>query len=141
VRSPAVPPYGSFYLDGRALGASTTAALAAYREGSFDPHAGIDGFPDHVSQECAFMQRLAQAEGNAWLGRESTQAVLWQRRQQDFLSAHLARWLPAFAERVRAAAGHSFYCELATFAATFAGSDLALLSVSGGFVVPRSDSV
>jgi len=82
----ACAPYGSVYLEGTLMGASTMRVAAMYRKYGLHP----DGLPDHISVESEFL---------AWLSGEvmhSSEA----RKDFDFLWAHFQGWLPLFFAQV-----------------------------------------
>ena len=74
---------------------------------------------DHVAVECEFLSVLCAKE--AW-GRQQNISPLAETcsdAQRLFLRDHLARWLPAFAQRVMSAEPDGLYGRLAALASAF----------------------
>ncbi len=86
--------------------------------------------PDHVVAELEFMQVLALKEALALERGETEHALIARRAQRLFLRDHLARWAPAFAERVVSQAGDgTFYAVLAGLLRAFVSRDASRLRV------------
>ena len=85
---PEVPcaPYGSVYLEGALMGASTMRVAGIYRKYGLNP----DELPDHISVESEFL---------AWLSEEATHTSE-ARKDFDFLWAHFQSWIPRFLAQV-----------------------------------------
>lgn len=85
---PEVPcaPYGSVYLEGTLMGASTMRVAGIYRKYGLNP----DELPDHVSVESEFL---------AWLSEEATHSSE-ARKDFDSLCAHFQGWTPRFLAQV-----------------------------------------
>jgi TorA maturation chaperone TorD len=85
----------------------------------FIESAGLDydpeytGLPDHISVELEFMEALARHEEQAWSEDDDEEAFRCLDMERRFLDEHLSRWVPAFCDKVMAAAELSFYRELA----------------------------
>jgi TorA maturation chaperone TorD len=85
----------------------------------FIESAGLDydpeytGLPDHISVELEFMEALARHEEQAWSEDDDEEALRCLDMERRFLEEHLNRWVPAFCDKVTAAAELSFYRELA----------------------------
>jgi TorA maturation chaperone TorD len=71
------------------------------------------GMPDHISVELEFMEALARHEEQAWSEDDEEEAFRCLAMERRFLEEHLNRWVPAFCDKVTAAAELSFYRELA----------------------------
>lgn len=129
-RRPLAPPYESLYRDpgGLVMGPSAQAVQACYTEAGIALTPDYRDLPDHVAVELGFMAYLAAEEAEA----EGEQAGRWRERQSAFLRQHLAAWLPAFCERVRAASQHPFYLAVADLAQAFMNWDCARLSIHRG---------
>lgn len=84
---------------------------------SYDP--AYTGLPDHLSVELEFMEVLARREEQAWSEADKDRAWHCLDIQRRFLEEHLICWLPAFCDKVVAAAELSFYSELAALTKTF----------------------
>lgn len=127
---PLAPPYESLYRDpgGLVMGPSAQAVQACYAEAGIALGPDYHDLPDHVAAELGFMAYLTVEEAEA----EDGQAGRWRERQSAFLRQHLAAWLPAFCERVRAAGQHPFYPAVADLAQAFVSWDCARLSIHRG---------
>jgi len=143
-----VPPYQSVYTDrltvqfcgmphsgvqprwktveGLLWGESTVAAARRYREAGVEPIGELAGVPDHLALELQFMQHLCSREAAAWHSGRSGEAGAWLRRQREFVAAHLAPWVNAFAERVIVNALHPWYRAVAALTAEFVGDEAAV---------------
>ena len=71
------------------------------------------GMPDHISVELEFMEALARHEEQAWSEDDEEDAFRCLDMERRFLEEHLNRWVPAFCDKITAAAELSFYRELA----------------------------
>lgn len=98
----AAPPYASWYLDGQLLGPATTWAARAYASQGLEAEPGAREPADYIGAELEFMYFLVRHEMAARRtgDGEALRAALGS--QARFVREHLARWLPAFIERVRA---------------------------------------
>lgn len=64
---------------------------------------------DYVGVQLDYLSRVARSEAEAWeVGEEAKGRELLQ-QQAEFLSAHLAQWLPAFIEKALPEAVTDFY--------------------------------
>lgn len=118
------PPYESVYLgQGRAMGEPGSAVSAAYREAGLMVSQSWREPPDHVAVELEFAAYLLERQAEALAAGEAQKAGAWRERAQAFLEAHLWRWLPMLAERVRGGARHSFYGSLAALGAAWVTSE------------------
>ncbi len=80
--------------------------------------------PDHVCVELEVMRTLATREADAWWADDHDEAVTCRRHQRTFLQAHLGRWFPAFAAKVRDWAKLPVYAQITTLAEDFLKQDL-----------------
>jgi hypothetical protein len=78
---------------------------------------------DHVAAECEFMTVLCAKEARAIATDDGSLLESCFDAERSFLRDHLARWLPAFAHRVREAEGDGFYAALAEFSAHWIGHE------------------
>ncbi|KKN03753.1 hypothetical protein LCGC14_1104500 [marine sediment metagenome] len=102
------PPYGSTYLeDGKLMGESTVDVRGLYAEEELDVI--VKDAPDHVAVELEFMYLLASRRIEALEASDDDLADRYGRKQQSFLTVHLARWVPEFTARVEKAAQSEFY--------------------------------
>ena len=75
---------------------------------------------DHLACELEFMQELCLRDGG------------WLEAQHEFVSRHLAAWVPLFAQDMRRFAKTSFYLGLADLLEGFVMCDLAFLEEAAG---------
>ncbi|OFW53549.1 MAG: hypothetical protein A2146_00745 [Actinobacteria bacterium RBG_16_67_10] len=109
------PPYGSVYLDGVLMGASTLDAVRRYRGEGLKADASWREPPDHIAVELGFMARLSAAHCQATDANETMEAERLLRIQGEFVRDHLGRWGPLFAERLSEATS----CHLFRFLSGF----------------------
>lgn len=127
---PDVAPFETAYVDSesggsnRLYGPSTAAVARWYRDFGLERASDHGDLPDFVATEFEFLYALAQREATARLdGREEDARTL--RRETDrFLREHPARWIPAFAAAVRAAAPHPVYAAYADLVAIHLSTEL-----------------
>lgn len=117
---PAVMCYASQYLErdergraGRLYGEAAAFAAAAYRAESVEPSSERGELPDHITLELEFMYHLCRREEQAWLSDQAAEAARLHDMIGNFLHDHAARWMPEFAESVRAASRIVLYRALA----------------------------
>lgn len=119
----AAPPYGSTYIDdpGRVMTESTAEVEEWFRREGLD--IGLDEPPDHVAAELEFVGVLALAEREASDAGETERARTHARKQYEFLSGHLGRWISELADNVRDHAETEFYRTLAEETQAFVEED------------------
>jgi len=124
----AAPPYESVYVDseGRVMTETTDAVRAEYREAGLD--VDMDEPADHVAAELEFVSLLVATELEALAAGESEAAEHYLRRQYEFLSEHLGRWVSEMAENVCENADTEFYRTLAGETRRFVEADGRLLA-------------
>jgi TorA maturation chaperone TorD len=117
---PAVLCYASQYLErdergraGRLNGEAATFAAAAYRAEGVEPSSERGELPDHITLELEFLYHLRRREERAWLSERVAEAARLHDMLGNFLHGHAARWMPEFAESVRAASRVALYRALA----------------------------
>ncbi len=131
------PPVESFYLgSARHAGAATTARSveAAYRRHGLRFAPGQAHLADEAAPQLELLAHLCGLEAAAREREHETVAANAVAEQLVFLDGHLARWFPAFAGRVRAAAPEGFYRAVVELADAFVGHDQELaagLAASG----------
>jgi TorA maturation chaperone TorD len=84
---------------------------------SYDPE--YKGLPDHISVELEFMQQLTLREEQAWRDEDEDGALDCLRTEKKFIEEHLARWVPAFCDKVIKEAELPFYREMAALTKNF----------------------
>lgn len=86
--------------------------------------------PDHVASECELASWLSLKEGYAasecWTERQEISRAAYER----LFSAHLVRWLPRFAARLRAASVLEFYLAMADVLELFLRAEAERLDVA-----------
>jgi DMSO reductase family type II enzyme chaperone len=114
------PPYESVYREPwwGVMGETTLAVRRAYEAAGLALDPETKALPDHVAAELEFLARLSKEQAAAWSVPDERRAVHWLWHEHSFLERHLGQWLPAFAERVGAAAV-PFYRGLAHIASGF----------------------
>jgi len=70
-----------------------------YREAGLEPSSDVKERVDYIGVELAFLQELAQKEAQAWESGEYDSAILWLDSERDFITDHLAQWVPFYIER------------------------------------------
>ncbi len=96
--------------------------------------------PDHVGLELEFLSLLSAEEALAWLDGNYSQAHRCLQLQAAFLDEHLARWLPALADRLaRASAQASLYRQVAEVADAFVAHDHDLIAALADERVPTRE--
>ena len=95
------PPYGSFYLEGTLMGASTLRLRRLYGEYGFE----TEEMPDHIAVELEFMAAL-------WSLPEHDLV----KTDQDFLRDQLKQWTPEFFSQIEKSDTMGFYKEVARYA-------------------------
>lgn len=127
------PPYGSVYLEGKreVMGHTTQDAVRRYRGTGLALADDALDAPDHIAFELEFVyyllykqiEELSEGNRGRWLD--------YRAMRRDFLSNHLAAWLPAFAQAVGTHATTAFYRDLAAATACFVQQDLKEISADG----------
>jgi TorA maturation chaperone TorD len=120
------PLYGSFYLeDNTVMGESTVDARNWYENEGLN--IVIKDAPDHIAMELEFMYYLIARQTQAAKEENHQDILLYQQKQKSFLSVHLAKWLPEFAENVQKNAQTEFYKKLAELTRIFVQKDFHTL--------------
>ncbi len=112
----AAPPYASWYLDGRLLGAAASWAEAAYRRQGLEPAPEAGEPPDYICTELEFMHFLCRHESAARITADGRALAMVLEAQAAFVHDHLARWVPLMLARTRAAAPGPVLAAAATLA-------------------------
>ncbi|MFC1921581.1 molecular chaperone [Chloroflexota bacterium] len=131
---PRVPasPYESVYTDdGLIMGEPVSQVLHLYREAGLSVKDSFDAPPDHIAAEIEFMFYLIQQEAVSIQNGEENAAV-WKRRQEQFLSQHLLKWVPIFLEKMKAGVRQPFYRDLAELLGTLLNIEKKTLEVESG---------
>jgi TorA maturation chaperone TorD len=80
---------------------------------------GWTGFPDHIAVEFEVMKKLVEREWTALEENDREAVEQCRELQQEFLHAHISRWIPQACERIIRQAQTSFYRELAVLTREF----------------------
>ena len=121
-----VPPYASVYLPGEhgELWGPSTARVKRFIEAAgFEYHDQYRDLPDHLSAELEFMKHLAAREAQALEEADGEVAARCRKVGTEFLTAHLAVWIPEFCRRIARDATLPFYREMAGLLADFIQSE------------------
>lgn len=122
------PPYESVYVgdENRVMTEATERVQAAYREAGVD--IDLDEPADHVAAELEFLFLLVTTEIEALEAGAFEAAAHYLKRQYEFLSDHLGRWVSEIAENMREHADTEFYRALADETRRFVEADGHLLA-------------
>ncbi|MFQ5993764.1 MAG: molecular chaperone [Acidiferrobacterales bacterium] len=106
--------------DGEGLWGKSTIQVQAFLESAgVEFRSGYHGLPDHISTELEFMQKITEAEAQAWKREACAEAMQWLAVEKEFVDQHLAQWVPGFCEKVIGDAESSFYREIAQLTRDF----------------------
>jgi TorA maturation chaperone TorD len=95
------PPYGSFYLEGTLMGASTVRLNKLYNEYGFE----TDELADHIAVELEFLALLTTLSSHSQVHED-----------YEFLLNHLRQWTPVFFEQVEKNDQTGFYRDVSRYA-------------------------
>jgi len=141
--SSTAPPYESEYVDGKLSfqRAQLLADVAGYyRAFGLETSTSHPERPDHVALELEFMANLLDLEQQAAtsdLPEASERRGICRDAQRQFVTDHLAWWLPAFAALLRREVVQGFYAEVTALLAALIAAERALLSVPPPHVAPQ----
>jgi TorA maturation chaperone TorD len=100
------------------MGNSATEVMKLYLEEGLALSPSIRDLPDHILAELEFMSHLSEREASAWeSGIEKVKHYL--RKQDTFLTNHLTKWVPPFAQGIRSASEQEIYRALAGLTESF----------------------
>ncbi len=119
------PPYESVYMSdsrGFLMGEAAQEVKKLYLQEGLALSPSISDLPDHLLAELEFMSYLSEREASAW-ANETGKVEQYLRKQDTFLSDHLTKWLPPFAQGIRGASRQEFYCTLSELTVSLVGSD------------------
>ena len=93
-----LPPYGSWWIDGELMGASSIALTKFYRQEGLRT-ASRGGPPDYLPAELEFLHFLLQHQIAALRTHQGdlVEHALWSQRQ--FLDRFLLSWIPRFCQK------------------------------------------
>lgn len=117
---------GEGELPGLLMGRTTEQVLASYVEMGADPSSGE--LPDHVALELGFMQVLVNRERTAWDNGRQAEAISLLEKEAQFLSDHVALWVPELCDSVFDKSQNDFYKGLARLTKALIATEMNLLS-------------
>jgi len=111
IQAPALP-YASVWLtsDKQLYAEETNAVIAAYEAAGFEIDEGFRDLPDHIAAELEFLYLLLHRE---YARSADAAAPAPDPEAQAWMTAHLARWTPAFFDAIATHANTDFYRRLA----------------------------
>ncbi|NQV84032.1 MAG: molecular chaperone TorD family protein [Rhodospirillales bacterium] len=124
-----VAPYAAIYLagDGASLWGPETIWVKQFIEAAgFEYKADYFDLPDHIAVELEFMQEIAANEAAALERQDLQHAETLQRIEEEFVTTHMAKWVPKFCRQVQNRAELPFYRVMACLTEDFIGSETAL---------------
>jgi len=104
--------------------ASVSAAVEARYRRTGLQLASKGELPDHLAVELEFCAYLCHQEGDA---TDDEEAARWRAERRAFLSDHLVRWLPSFAEKLARVMPQSAYLRAAEVARAVTADDLVVI--------------
>jgi TorA maturation chaperone TorD len=116
-------------LPGLLMGRTTEGVLAFYAEMGAAPDSAE--LPDHVALELGFMRLLVDRERTAWQSGRQTEAISLLAKEAQFLTQHVALWVPELCESVLANSRSEFYAGLAKLTQAFIATEMDLLTEAG----------
>lgn len=114
--------------EGQLGGEAASKTLFFYKKAGFTISKGISLLPDHFAIELDFMAHLCEREAAALEGNDEHTARPEKELQRDFLKSHIGGWYRPFLGNVEAAAEHTFYREVSSFAREFLDSETEYLA-------------
>lgn len=124
-------PYESMYIEGEIMGKSALDVARRYREVGVHVSNGFRDLPDHISVELEFMHCLHAQELDTLEKGGRDEAIRFRGLAESFLKDHLARWVPAFADRILRYATTTFYLSLAKITREFIVREAVLWAKEG----------
>lgn len=111
------PPFESIHSRVPAEGEAIPSMVDAYRAAGFD-RIDVPSVPqDHIAVELRFMALLAARESTARDASDIGTVRALLAHQQQFLDHHLLSWVPAYCDRIAAAAREPFFAAVAQMTA------------------------
>jgi TorA maturation chaperone TorD len=129
------PPVESYYRgDARGSAAGEIGAVVTRKVRSLGlVHTSPSIPPDHIVAEMEVMSALCAREAAAWRTAADTDALARLSEEEDFLAAHLSRWVPLFRDRLREVNAEGLYRALVEFAYAFVVHDLDYVRAARAF--------
>jgi DMSO reductase family type II enzyme chaperone len=125
---PKAPLHETYYLDneGSIRGLQTARLDSEYLEAGLRVSTELNELPDHIAVELEFMSFLCSQENQATLAKDATH---YRMRQRSFMDAHLARWFPKMAHRVKQAEPEHLYALVVQTVYAYLLSELDYLGI------------
>ncbi len=135
-----VPPNSAVHMEGEGAllwGPSTGRVKHFIEATGFEYRPDYQDLPDHISVELEFMQELTARESEAL--KENDQDALGRLRQtqKEFVTKHMAVWVPVFCDKVMARADLSFFEDMAKLTKDFIRSESGELARTEADAAPR----
>lgn len=115
----AAPPYATWYLDGRLSGPSLAWVIEEYQRQALELTGDAGEPADFIGAEMEYMHFLCRHAHAARLTADRSALEHTLDSSARFFREHLGRWLPLFADRIRAATAGGVYAKLADLLAAF----------------------
>ncbi len=125
-----VAPYAAVYLggEGASLWGPETIWVKKFIEAAgFDYRTDYHDLPDHVAVELEFMQEISANEAEALENEDRERAGKLKRVEEEFMTTHMAKWVPGFCRQVQDRAELPFYGALARLTEDFILSEAETL--------------
>lgn len=129
---PAVSPYETNYLakTGQSQPLIAAELSGIYSQAGLEVSPETNDFPDHIAIELEFMSFLCSREIAAIQEEDSQKLSASQEDQIDFVSRHLALWLPEFAKKTFEEANPNLiYRSLVECVFAFVRNELSILGI------------
>jgi len=120
-----ISPHESVYSDNDStLWGEETVAVKSYIEATgLEYKDSYTGLPDHISVELEYMGEIARHEVEAWESGDREKVENSLAFADEFMSKHIATWVPKFCTKVADSASLPFYRELAKLTGEFVESE------------------
>jgi len=119
---PHIAPYAAIYLGGE--GASVWGPVTSWvknfiEEAGFDYKSDFHDLPDHAAVELEFMQEITSRLAQARKDGDDDKVLELHRIENEFIIAHLGKWLSEFCRKVETESRMPFYTQLARLTKNF----------------------
>jgi putative dimethyl sulfoxide reductase chaperone len=101
-----------------------------YRAFGLEPAGAQPESEDHIVPELEFLSALALKEARAASAGETERAEITRDAATKFLTDHLGRWAPVFAETLASSTALPYYAAAATLLREWLGADVAALGAT-----------
>jgi TorA maturation chaperone TorD len=121
------PPYEAVYREGRVMGESTQEVLRKYSKAGVHISDERSELPDQAGVELGFMQFLCEEEFKARKSNRVNDVTEYLTKEKEFINEHIAKWIPAFCDKVIIQAKVDFYLAIAKITKGFLTLDQELI--------------